>query len=176
MRLSTAAYGCCVATQPETAGDPLVPFRAHATSASSKDAGWAFSGALDVRRRPQGLRVATDAGALRIGDLASPTDCRTTRQNDGRRHPGRIAERHVGRPRGLQTLSLLGGMRHAANRRSGEPWSAGAAVGRVIYDEPVIGGAAHSESDVPPRAPTGRGSLAPRPTVSVFAACCKRIA
>ena len=70
MRLSTAAYGCCVATQPETAGDPLVPFRAHATSASSKVVGWTLSGAFDVRRRPRGLRVATDAGALQIGDLS----------------------------------------------------------------------------------------------------------
>jgi len=57
----------------------------------------------------------------------------------------------------------------------GRPGPPGAAVGRVIYDEPVIGEAAHSGSDLPPRTSTGRGSLAPRPTVSVFAACCKRI-
>ena len=43
--------------------------RVHATSASSKVVGWTFSGALDVRRRPRGLKVATDAGALRIGVL-----------------------------------------------------------------------------------------------------------
>jgi hypothetical protein len=30
--------------------------------------------------------VATDVSALRLGDLASATDFRTTCQNDGRRH------------------------------------------------------------------------------------------
>lgn len=39
--------------------------------------------------------MATDVSALRIGDLAFPTDFRTTRQNDGRRHPDRSAERHI---------------------------------------------------------------------------------
>ena len=48
--------------------------------------------------------MATDVSALRIGDLASPTDFRTTRQNDDRRYPGRSAERHLGpRPSGAVT-------------------------------------------------------------------------
>jgi len=51
--------------------------------------------------------VATDVSALRIGDLASLTDFRTTRQNDGRRHPGRSAERHLRRARVRQACSAL---------------------------------------------------------------------
>jgi len=54
-----------------------------------------LSGAHNVRRTPQGLGVARDVSAPRIGDLASPTDYRTTRQNDGRRYRGRSAKRHV---------------------------------------------------------------------------------
>jgi len=89
--------------------------RVHATSASSKVVGWTFSGELDVRGRPRGLKVATDAGPLRIGDLASPTDYRTTRHNDGRRHPGGSAERILGRARGRQTRSDSGGASDAVN-------------------------------------------------------------
>ena len=63
--------------------------------------------------------MATDVSALQIGDLASPTDFRTTRQNDGRRHPGRSAERHIRCARGLQARRPSGKLGHAANRRSG---------------------------------------------------------
>jgi hypothetical protein len=66
--------------------------------------------------------VVTDVSALGLGDLASPTDFRTTRQNDGRRHPGRSAERHL-RVRSC-LASMLGVGRlgpYAAQRRSGTP-------------------------------------------------------
>jgi hypothetical protein len=63
--------------------------------------------------------VATDVSALQIGDLASPTDFRTTRQNDGRRHPGRSAERHLGCARGWQARPPSGGLGYAAKRSSG---------------------------------------------------------
>ena len=52
---------------------------------------------------------------------AHPLGHRTTRQNDDRRTPDLSAERHFGNARGLRAFSELGGMRHAANRRSGAP-------------------------------------------------------
>jgi hypothetical protein len=51
----------------------------------------------------------------------SPTDRITTRQNDGRRHPGRSAERHVGQAREWQALSALEGIMQAGNRLSNCP-------------------------------------------------------
>jgi len=62
--------------------------------------------------------VATDVSALRIGDLASPTDFRTTRQNDGRRHPGRSAERHL-RVRSCDQRSTLAALRKRHFRGAG---------------------------------------------------------
>ena len=122
-----------------------------------------------------GTEVVTDVSAPRIGVQAHPGPHRTPRQNDDRCQHKSSADRNLRVPsRSAEGRSAWGSTRHAADRRSGAPWSAGAAVGSVIYDEPVIGGAVHSESDVPPRAPTGRGSFAPRPIVSVFAACCKK--
>ena len=87
-----------------------------------------FPGAHNVRRRPQGLRVARDVSAPRIGDLASPTDFRTTRQNDGRRHPGRSAERHVGKcSRCASTPGAWQGVGYAApvrdSQRSEARWT-----------------------------------------------------
>jgi hypothetical protein len=43
-----------------------------------------------------------------IGDLASPTDDRTTRQNDGHRHPGRSAKRHLGSARNAGSPVMFG--------------------------------------------------------------------
>src|ERR1035437_4998317 len=60
-----------------------------------------------------------------FGDLASPTDYRTTRQNDGHRHPSSSAERHVRCARDLQALSASGSTRHAVNHCSG------ASIGRA---------------------------------------------
>jgi hypothetical protein len=62
---------------------------------------------LEQARRPpaptakhrESLSAAGAVGAAdrtRIGDIASPTDYRTTRQNDDHRHHGRSAERHLG--------------------------------------------------------------------------------
>jgi len=42
-----------------------------------------------------------------------------TRQNDGRHHPGRSADRHLGRACGRQARPAPGGLGHAANRCSG---------------------------------------------------------
>ena len=41
--------------------------------------------------------MAIDVSALRVGDLASATDFRMTRQNNGCLADGRSADRHVGR-------------------------------------------------------------------------------
>ena len=54
-----------------------------------------FPGAHNVRQRPQGLGVAREVSTPRIGDLASPTEHRTRRQNGARRSPDTSAERHV---------------------------------------------------------------------------------
>jgi hypothetical protein len=48
-------------------GVPHVPFRAQASLASSKDAGWASPAHHNVPGRPQGLGVARDVTAPRIG-------------------------------------------------------------------------------------------------------------
>ncbi len=81
-----------------------------------------FPGAHNVRRRPQGLGVARDVSAPRIGDLASPTDCRTPRQIDGHRHPDSSAERHVGCGRAINSRRRTGVRKSDATiqiRRSG---------------------------------------------------------
>lgn len=49
------------------------------------------------RQRQQGPVRASDIGTWRIGDLASPTEHRTRRQNGARRAPDSSAVRHVGR-------------------------------------------------------------------------------
>ena len=82
-----------------------------------------FPGAHNVRRRPQGLGVARDVSAPRIGDLASPTECRTAGQNGDCQTPSGSAERHVGCARGRQARPPSGGLGHAANRCSGAPRS-----------------------------------------------------
>jgi hypothetical protein len=91
------------------------------------------------------LGTGTDDGSacaeLAISHLRPSTE-RRARTDDGR-HPGRSAERirQFGRARVLQARPSLSGLGHAANRRSGSrPVWSGAAVGRVIYDEPAIGG------------------------------------
>jgi len=71
------------------------------------------AGAVDVAER------------IWVGDLASPTDYRTTRHNDGRRHPGRSAERHV-RVRS-RSASTLGVGQYAARSK---PAFAGRRIGR----------------------------------------------
>jgi hypothetical protein len=63
-----------------------VPFRAHQTLACSKVAGWGSFAQMTFVGDRGGLGVL-DVRAPRIGDRVSPTDCRRTRQNDGRRHP-----------------------------------------------------------------------------------------
>ena len=73
--------------------------------------------------------MATDVSALQIGDLASPTDFRTTRQNDGRRHPGRSAERHIRCARGQQGHRPSSDLGHTANRFLG---SAEASIAKLI--------------------------------------------
>jgi hypothetical protein len=65
-----------------------------------------FPGAHNVRRRPQGLGVASDVSAPRIGDRAHCREHRTTRQNDDRRHRGR----------GAGTSGVLADGKHAWGR------------------------------------------------------------
>ena len=54
------------------------------------------------------------ADRARVGDRAHPLGRRTTRQNDGHRHPDRSAERHIRCARNQQASSALGGMRQGA--------------------------------------------------------------
>jgi hypothetical protein len=63
-----------------------------------------ISGAQSCGQRLQGLVPTTDISVCRIGDLASPTEHRMPRQNDGLRHPGSSAYRHVRRACGLDRL------------------------------------------------------------------------
>ena len=105
-----------------------VPFRAHATFANSEDHRMGISGAQSSGQRLQGLVPTTDISTCRIGDLASPTGRRTTRQNDGHRDPTSSAERHLGRARVLEAWSALGGLGHAANRCSGLSTRSGVGV------------------------------------------------
>jgi hypothetical protein len=77
-----------------------VPFRAHATFANSEDHRMGISGAQSSGQRLQGLVPTTDISTCRIGDLASPTGRRTTRQNDGHRDPTSSAERILFESRG----------------------------------------------------------------------------
>ena len=57
------------------------------THASIKATGRASPANITFRARPQGLGVVSDVSARRVGELASQTDYRAPRQNDGRRHP-----------------------------------------------------------------------------------------
>ena len=75
-----------------------------------------FPGAHNVRRRPQGLRVAKDVSAPRIGDLASPTEHRTRRQNSARRSRTPAQNGTVGSARARQARRPASGLGDAANR------------------------------------------------------------
>ena len=58
---------------------------------------------------PHEAAGAVDAAEhTRVGNQVHPLGRRTTRQNDGLRHPGRSAERHVGSARALQATLGVG--------------------------------------------------------------------
>jgi hypothetical protein len=65
------------------------------TLASIEAPGWASPADITFAQDPQGLGVVSGLSARQVGDLASQTDKRAPRQNDGRRHRGGSAERHV---------------------------------------------------------------------------------
>ncbi len=65
--------------------------------------------------------MVSDASARRVGELASQTDYRAPRQNDGRRNPDLGAERHVWSDRWRPPLWMK---RECPQRRMGtEPWA-----------------------------------------------------
>ena len=110
-----------------------VPFRAHATFANSEDHRMGISGAQSSGQRLQGLVPTTDISTCRIGDLASPTGRRTTRQNDGHRDPTSSAERHVRCARELQAPSALAG---SGARRKPVFWAINPVRGRSLDSSP----------------------------------------
>ena len=88
-----------------------------------------ISGAQSCGQRLQGLVPTTDISVCRIGDLASPTEHRMPRQNDGLRHPGSSAYRHVRvRSRSASTLGV--GQYAARSKAVGD--AVVASGGRVI--------------------------------------------
>jgi hypothetical protein len=95
------------------------PFRAHATFANSEDHRMGISGAQSSGQRLQGLVPTTDISTCRIGDLASPTGRRTTRQNDGHRDPTSSAGTYAC-ARVSQAGSTSGDAGYASNRCSGQ--------------------------------------------------------
>jgi hypothetical protein len=87
---------------------PQVPFRAQQQEQARKARRrWPQSTQNRARHRCCGCGRSDEVGP------------RTSRQNDGRRHPGRSAERHVGCARGRQAHRPSGGLGHAANRQRG---------------------------------------------------------
>ena len=107
-----------------------------------------FPGAHNVRRRPQGLGVARDVSAPRIGDLASPTEHRMPLQNDGGHHPGRNAERHLRvRSRAAGMLGVWQRSRRSGIRRVNLELRTGVTA---AFHGPVLG-VGSSPHDLPTR-------------------------
>ncbi len=76
---------------PSLVGAPLVPLRAQQQEQARRPPAPTAKDA-----EPHSAAGAVDAtGRTRVGDRTHPLGRRTTRQNDGHRHPGRSAERHV---------------------------------------------------------------------------------
>jgi hypothetical protein len=90
--------------------------------------------------------TVASANHTQVGVRGHPLGCRSTRQNGGRRHPGRSAERHVGCARGRPNHSLAGlGSKMTFIPRRGRahlhPIRLGAIPGPALRQERVDGAA-----------------------------------